>query len=183
MKALWKSMNNALQFRDIDEPIITEPDDVKIKVSGCTIGLDDLRMKREGDVYAQSGIAGYEMVGVITELGEQAAHEGFFVGQRVSGTIVLFCGQCRYCRQGKQKYCVSSKLSSGTLAEYIVWKSKQLVQVDDSLSDCEACLIEPVATMLSAMERLQIPLGSSVCILGANFCGLVMACPWSNRPM
>ena len=76
MKALWKSGNGLLQIREIEEPVLQFPDDVKIKISYAMIGNEDLRMYREGDYYSKSGVAGYEMSGVIAELGSHAAAQG-----------------------------------------------------------------------------------------------------------
>lgn len=174
MKALLKLEKGSLEFKEIEEPRILEPDDVKVKVTCCTVGKEDTRMQREGDFYASAGIAGYEMMGVITEVGEHATREGFFVGQRVSGSPILHCGQCRYCKINREDRCVSLAINHGVLCEYVVWKSRQLIRVDDALSDKMACLIEPLAVTLEAVEKLNLSLGESVCIFGADFHGLAL---------
>jgi threonine dehydrogenase-like Zn-dependent dehydrogenase len=174
MKVLWKYPDGALGFRQINEPFVLEPDDVKIKVLYSTIGAEDMRMYREGDYYSKEGVAGYEACGTIVELGEQAKREGFSVGQRVSGTPVLFCGQCSFCKRKKENCCVAISLRVGTLCEYIVWKTKQLVPLEDTISDKFGSLVEPVAVALQTVERMHIQMGDSVCIFGADFVGLIL---------
>lgn len=174
MKVLWKYPDGALGFRQINEPLVLEPDDVKIKVLYSTIGAEDMRMYREGDYYSKEGVAGYETCGTIVELGEQARREGFSLGQRVSGTPVLFCGKCNFCKRGKENCCVALSLRVGTLCEYIVWKTKQLISLNDQIRDELGSLVEPVAIAIQAVERMQIQLGDSVCIFGADFTGLIL---------
>jgi threonine dehydrogenase-like Zn-dependent dehydrogenase len=174
MKALWKYPDGTLGFKQINEPLVLEPDDVKIKITYSTIGAEDLRMYREGDYYSNEGVAGYEACGVIVELGEQAAREGFYVGQRVSGTPVQFCGKCNFCKRKKENCCVAINIKTGTLCEHLVWKTKQLVTLEDTINDNIGSLVEPVAVALEAAERMHIQLGDSVCIFGADFVGLIL---------
>jgi threonine dehydrogenase-like Zn-dependent dehydrogenase len=174
MRALLKLDNGRLSIEEIPEPIVLEPDDVKIKVNYSTIGIEDMRMYREGDFFSKAGIAGYEMSGVIVALGEEAKRQGFYKGQRVSGTPAIFCGSCDFCKRGKENCCVAYKVSTGTICEYIVWKSRQLVPLNDRISDRLGCLLEPVATVLEAAERMHISIGDSVCIFGGDFLGLIL---------
>ena len=174
MKALWKSGNGLLQIREIEEPVLQFPDDVKIKISYAMIGNEDLRMYREGDYYSKSGVAGYEMSGVITELGPFAAAEGYHVGQRVTGTLVCFCGKCYPCKHKKEMWCSDFKIKAGTLCEYIVWSSKQIVPLNEDICCKLGALLEPVAVVAECCRRMQIRAGDSICIFGADFQGLVM---------
>ena len=174
MKALWKSGNGLLQIREIEEPILQFSDDVKIKITYAMIGNEDLRMYREGDYYSKSGVAGYEMSGVIVELGSHAAAQGYYIGQRVSGTLVCFCGKCYSCKHKKEMWCSDFKIKAGTICEYIVWSSKQLVPLGERISDKLGALLEPVAVVAESCRRMQIQVGDSICIFGADFQGLVM---------
>lgn len=174
MRAFFKSMDGTLLMRDMVEPQVIASNDVKIKVLCNTLGTEDLRIFRESDLYSHPGIAGYEMTGVIVDLGEQAVREGFAVGQRVTGTPLLFCGQCASCLRGRENCCSSATARGGTLCEYIVWTSSQLVRLSDSISDTLGCLVEPVATVLEALDRLTLSMNDSVCILGGDFLGLVL---------
>jgi (R,R)-butanediol dehydrogenase/meso-butanediol dehydrogenase/diacetyl reductase/L-iditol 2-dehydrogenase len=151
-----------------------EPDDVKIKVKYNTIGASDMHMYQEGDYYAKPGIAGCEMMGVIVDLGDQAITDGFVLGDRVSGMPVRFCGKCHFCLHNKENCCVDITRGMGTISEYIVWKSRQLVHLNESISDKIGSLIEPICVALESVGRMNVRLGNTVAILGGSFTGLVM---------
>lgn len=174
MKALWRYDNGILTFKYMEEPQIEKPSDVKIKVKYSTIGIQDLRMYREWDFYAKPGIAGYEMSGIIVELGDEAKQEGFFVGQRVTGTIAKFCGQCIYCKSGEENNCLEITSNSGTICDYVVWDKNQIVPFDANMSFAKGCLLEPVAVVNRAAKKANILPGDNVCIFGGDFNGLLM---------
>jgi (R,R)-butanediol dehydrogenase/meso-butanediol dehydrogenase/diacetyl reductase/L-iditol 2-dehydrogenase len=174
MKALWKTESGDLSFRNLPEPTVKDPDDVKIRVKYNTIGVYDLRMFVEGGHNAKQGVAGTEMSGVIVDLGDQAIVDGFSLGDRVSGMPLKFCGKCYYCLRHKESCCVNIISNPGTLSEYVVWKSSQLVRLSDSISDRTGCLVEPVSTAIETVERMNVGLGSTVAILGGSFTGLAI---------
>ncbi|MGX6977653.1 zinc-dependent alcohol dehydrogenase [Vagococcus elongatus] len=175
MRALWKSESGSLVFRNLKEPEVIAPDDVKIKVLYNTISETDLRFRRENDFYSRAGIPGYEMSGIIADLGEQAVKDGFEIGQRVSSTPFLFCGKCEFCKRNKHNCCISLQVDSGSLCEYVVRKSSQLVIAPDGLTDKMICLIEPLAVSLEAVSKLDLTFGQSLCVMSGSFEGLVMA--------
>ncbi len=174
MKVLWRYNTGTQVFRDIEEPQIAEEDDVKIKVAYNTIGIQDMRMSREWDFYAKSGIAGYEMAGTIVALGKTAMAKGLFIGQRVTGTIVEFCGTCPYCLKGDTNYCMDLNIHAGTLCEYVVWKAEQVVPIPEKMSFSMGTLIEPVAVVSMAANRLDLKKDEQLCIFGGDFNGLVL---------
>lgn len=174
MRALWKYNNGILAFKDIEEPRLLSENDVKIKVMYSTIGIQDLRVYRQWDFYAKNGVAGYEMSGIIVDLGAEAKKEGFYVGQHVSGTVAKFCGKCIYCQKKEEHNCLEITLNAGTLCEYIVWDKNQLVPLPDDVPFSTGCLLEPVAVVYHAFHNAQITKGDNICILGGDFNGLVL---------
>lgn len=174
MQALWRYENGILAFREVIEPKIQNPNDVKIKVMYNTIGIQDLRMFREWDFYAKPGIAGYEMSGIIVALGEEAKKAGFYVGQHVTGTIAKFCGSCDYCLKHEENNCLQLYAKSGTLCDYVVWDAGQLVPLRPDTPFSIGCLVEPVAVVYMAAQKLQLSFGDNICIFGGDFNGLIM---------
>nr|WP_290443496.1 zinc-binding dehydrogenase [Sporolactobacillus kofuensis] len=160
---------------EVPEPSIERDDDVKIKVMYNTIGIQDLRMKRSWDFYAKGGIAGYEMAGVITDLGDHARAKGFYIGQKVTGTVVKFCGDCLYCQKGQENNCLQLDVNSGTLCDVIVWDVNQILPLPSAVTTFEiGCLLEPVAVVYMAAQKIQITVDDNVCIFGGDFNGLVL---------
>lgn len=174
MRALWRHENGMMNLIKVSEPLIEHDDDVKIKVMYTTIGIQDLRMKRSWDFYAKDGIAGYEMAGVITDLGDAARAKGFCVGQKVTGTVVKFCGHCPYCQRGQENDCLQLAVHSGTLCDAIVWQAGQIIALPPEAAFTSGCLLEPVAVVNMAAQKLQVNPGDNVCIFGGDFNGLVL---------
>lgn len=174
MRALWRNENGTLAFETIHEPQIVHSEDVKIQIMYNVIGIQDLRMSREWDFYAKPGIAGYEMSGKIVDLGFKAKEAGFYIGQRVSGTVVEFCNNCSPCLNHEEHNCQDLTTHSGTLCNYIVWNYRQLIPLEDGVPYSIGALIEPVAVVYMAALKMQIRPGDSVCIFGGDFNGLVL---------
>lgn len=174
MRALWKYENGILAFKDIDEPDIASDHDVKIKVMYSTIGIQDLRVNRKWDFYAKNGVAGYEMSGIIVDLGSEARKAGFYIGQHVSGTIAKFCGKCVYCENGEENNCLETISNSGTICDYVVWDKNQLVTLPEDMPFAKGCLLEPVAVVYHAFSKINIKKGDHICIFGGDFNGLVL---------
>jgi threonine dehydrogenase-like Zn-dependent dehydrogenase len=174
MKALWQYDNGILDFKEVNEPQIYFPDDIKIKVHYSTIGIQDLFNFHKWNLYSTQGIAGYEMSGEIVDLGSKAKEEGFYVGQKVSGTPALFCGKCVNCLKGEENNCLNIKPMNGTICQYVVWKSKQCVPMEEDIDYKSLCLLEPVATVSQALNKMHIWDDSNLCIFGGDFNALVM---------
>jgi NADPH:quinone reductase-like Zn-dependent oxidoreductase len=86
-------------------------------------------------------VLGIEPAGRIAALGDGV--EGWQVGDRVSPYLIATCGDCRYCRTGRESLCLApdwfvSMGSQGAYAERMLCKARQLVRVPDGLTDVEA---------------------------------------------
>ena len=79
-------------------------------------------MYREWDFMQNLGVAGYEMSGVIVDLGEDAEKEGLYKGQRVTGTVAKFCNSCIYCLGVRKTNCLQIDVKNGTICEYFMGK-------------------------------------------------------------
>lgn len=174
MKTIWNHRSGLIEFAEQPEPDLQSADDVKIKVVYSTIGIQDLRLKRQWDFYSKEGIAGYEMAGIIVAIGSSAQKVGWQVGQPVSGTVVQFCGKCPACKQQQEQNCMQLRVKSGTLCPYIVWKADQLVHLPANVSLATGCLLEPVAVVKMAYDKLQVNDADRICIFGGDFNGLIL---------
>lgn len=173
MKAFYKLDVGRYAFRDIAEPMIMTPEDVKIQVKYCTICADETKDLGVEDYFSKEQIMGHEMSGIIVELGQAAKEKGFAVGDHVSGVGVLPCGHCRMCRSGREHCCLELKQVTGTLCEYIVWKYTQLIKLPKEIPLRTGCLAEPMTAVLQAMEKADIHFGEYVAIFGGGFTGLM----------
>jgi NADPH:quinone reductase-like Zn-dependent oxidoreductase len=82
-------------------------------------------------------VPGVEVVGRITALGEGVS--GWEVGERVMPYLMATCGECVYCRTGRESLCLSAGFisfsTSGGYAEKLACSVRHLIRIPDSLGD------------------------------------------------
>lgn len=179
MKSIIITGRRETEIIEIKEPEINGPNDVKIKVAFAGICPDEMPYFRQDDDMMGWGPIlfpgnGHEMAGTIVELGESAQESGFKEGMRVSGYAWNQCGHCFYCRTGRESHCLNLKPTQSTMSEYIVWHSRQLIRIPDSVSMEEACLTDPIGHSLRGIERSGLHLGDRVLIIGGTVPGLIL---------
>lgn len=178
MKAIRIAKPRKAEIIDLPEPQIMNSFDVKIKVAFAGICIDDLPLFRhETSMLAFPMLfhaAGHEMSGTVVEVGDSAKRVGVKKGDRVSGYAWKYCGECVYCRTGKENHCLNIKMVSGTMAEYVVWNAKRLWRLPESASLEEGVLTDPLGYCLYGMDKLNIKPGSKVMIIGATAMGLIL---------
>lgn len=161
--------------RDVAEPQIKEADDVKIRVRCASICADDLQhfLGRKTDIYIGHSV-GHEFSGEIVDVGREAAKNGFAPGMRVSGYSWLYCGKCPYCRSGKENLCVNISGYTGTMAEYVVLKDRQVLELPPDVSMESGCFVELVSGCLRGIDNADLRAGRSLLVIGAGGAGLIL---------
>jgi L-iditol 2-dehydrogenase len=89
------------------------------------------------------------------------------------------CGKCGSCIDGYENLCDDMQIlgfhKDGGLAEFTVVAESNLVLVPDNLSDDLACLAEPLACTINALNLADAKQGHKILIYGAGPVGLMMA--------
>src|SRR5581483_8515125 len=87
---------------------------------------------------------GIELAGDVEEVGEGV--EGWQPGDRVNPYIMDTCGECRYCRTGRESLCLTpgfiSFSTGGAYAERVVVKARNLIRVPDAVSYEDAAALQ-----------------------------------------
>ena len=159
-----------LQTRPVPEPGSGE---VLIQVVACGAGLT-LESIRSGHLGGSTPrIMGHEYSGTVAALG--AGVENWRVGDAVTGSFYLFCGNCVMCSSGRETQCINNKGNigakiDGAFAEYVVIPARNLVHIPTGVALREAGIIaDAVATPYHiARERAHIVAGQRVAIIGAG---------------
>lgn len=150
-------------------------EDVLIKVAYCAIcGSDPHLVNGFYPLpYLPFGL-GHEASGIVVGLGKNATTKGLKIGDRVAGNFVHFCGSCYYCRNGQEQFCTraNDRIVPG-MAEYMCWHESQVYKIPDSVSLRQACLTEPLAIALRAIEKADIRPGAKVAVSGAGGMGML----------
>lgn len=175
MKVVHFEQPEVIKIAAVPEPVM-KPDEVMCKVNYAGICGTDLDLLTGDMVHIKNGfttypiIPGHEWSGTIVKVGEDVKH--FKVGDRVTADVSLGCGKCEFCRKGKYNLCPNREVigsyrnRQGAMAEYICAPERHLYKVPDTVSDMEAALVEPAGTAAYAVRRANIPMGSSVMVIG-----------------
>lgn len=173
MKGLWLQ-DRTLRYRsDIAMPVL-DPGEVLIRINLAGVCSTDLEMVK--GYYPFTGVPGHEFVGVV----ESAPGFSEWEGTRVVGTISVWCGECKPCRDGRTGHCKNrSTLGiynyNGVFAEYIKLPVDNLVKVPDSVPDEMAVFTEPLAAALQILEQVAIKPSDKVYVVGAGRLGILIA--------
>jgi L-iditol 2-dehydrogenase len=118
---------------------------------------------------------GHEFSGVVEQIGEGV--EGLARGMSVMAANSAPCMRCDYCRAGRHHLCDHLEFLNGAYAEFILVPASivrvNLHPLPDSMSPFHAALAEPLACVLHGIERSDVRMGQTVCVIGLGPIGLM----------
>ena len=153
-----------------------------VKVAACGVCPTDIKKIQHGTV-PPPRIFGHETSGTIVRVG--ARLKSFQAGQRVALHHHVPCGQCHFCRHRAFAQCkiyrrtgitAGFEPAGGGYAEYVRVMSFVLpgvVKIPARNSFLEGAMLEPVNTVLKAVNRLDLLRGDSVWVVGQGPIGLM----------
>lgn len=166
MKAIAiKPGQSGVEYLELEEPHITSPHDVKIRILQVGICGTDVEEVRGGRADAPQGdnslVIGHEMFGQVVETGEKVTKVR--PGDYAVFTVRRGCGQCEPCLNNRSDLCYTGdyeergiKKIHGFETEYIVDEEKHLVKVPESIAHL-GVLTEPMSVAQKAIDvALQI---------------------------
>jgi threonine dehydrogenase-like Zn-dependent dehydrogenase len=164
MKALYFNGSEAVYLTDYQKPELT-PGHSVIRVLMSAICNTDREVMR-GYRPDFRGVLGHEFVGVVED-----SEDPSLVGKRVVGELNEGCGDCVYCKSGREKHCLTRKVIGmegldGTFAEYVLLANHLIHVVPDSLPTEKAIYTEPLAAALEITNQLHIRPEDNVAIIG-----------------
>ena len=122
-------------------------------------------------------VPGHEFAGVIVEVGSDV--DGFAVGDRVCVDPNVACGHCDQCFAGATNLCRNlvpvGVTSNGAVAERVNVPIGVVFPLPDGIDWTTAALIEPLACVLHALDRVASVADKRVLIYGAGSIGLLAA--------
>ena len=172
----------ALVVKEFGGPLILEdvpvprpgPDDALIRVKACAVDQFDLTI-RDGKFPTAKApiILGHEIAGVVEAVGANV--DTVLPGDRVTSTLYLTCGKCRYCLTGRETICADFKgyvgiHTPGAYAEYTTIPAVNLVKLPESISFPEGSVIaNAIGTPYHALtKRARLQPGEHVIVTGAG---------------
>jgi D-arabinitol dehydrogenase (NADP+) len=151
-------------------------DDVLIQVHAAGICGTDIHILK-GEYEAQYPlIPGHEFSGVVAGVGENVTH--YKVGDRVTADPNIPCNRCPACQRNEPNQCHNlaavGVTRNGAFAEYVVVPEGNVFPIGN-ITFAAAAMVEPLACVAWGLERVRIPPGASVLILGAGPMGCLLA--------
>lgn len=185
MKAARYHGNKDMRIEDVPEPSKPSAGEVILKVRRAAICGTDVTEYLHGPHFASVGkphpisgqetpvITGHEFVGEIIELGSEV--EGLAVGQRVVPGAGSWCGECKWCQQGKVNLCVNYFVyglnADGGMAEFAKMPAYMCEVVPEACSDNAAAMAQPVSVALHAVDRSRAKPDTPLVIMGIGGIG------------
>ncbi len=136
---------DVLRLEEVPDPR-PGPGEVLIDVAACALNHLDVDVREGSSRFPVElpFILGIEVVGRIAELGEGV--EGWQVGERVMPFLMATCGDCVFCRTGRESLCTSAGFisfsTSGGYAERLACSVRHLMRVPEELSDEAAAALQ-----------------------------------------
>lgn len=174
------------------------PDDLLVRVALVGVCATDLHLLAGhiGDPFPL--VPGHEFVGVVATLGSSAARDrGLAVGDRVAVEMLLPCGRCARCREGRYNLCdlddgesglprgremgvnIPRTVAPGLWGGYsdILYVPREAIvhRLPEEINWNRAVLAEPLAVAYRALHRGRVRAGETVAIVGPGPVGLLAA--------
>lgn len=189
MKALLLTAPSKLELVDFPDPTPAD-DEVVVRVRACGIcgsdihGWDGSTGRRQTPL-----IMGHEASGEVVAAGPRVT--AFRAGDRVTFDSTIYCGVCRFCRDGHVNLCENRRVvgvspteykQHGAFAEKVAVPERILYRLPDSLPFDQAAMVEPVSIAVHAVQRTKIAPGSTAVVIGSGMIGLlvIQALRWAG---
>lgn len=201
MKACRWQAATKVSLDEVPAPMITDPKDVILHVTGSTICGSDLHIYHKDLLQQKSGmILGHEFCGIVADVGPEVTK--FKKGDRVVSSFQIACGDCDMCRRGLTSMCdktndstVQARLYGGKFGGifgytdftggYAGGQAEQvrvpfadinLLKIPDNLPDEKALyLSDIIPTSYHSVKSADVEEGKTVAIWGLGPIGLLAA--------
>jgi L-iditol 2-dehydrogenase len=168
MKALLLETVGRITTIDLPTPE-PKPDEVVLKVSHCAVCRTDAKMWQQG----------HRDLVLPRILGHEICAYNQVNGERFVVWPGMACGECVPCRAGMENLCRHMSILGfhrhGGFAELVAVPTSSLIRVPADLPGPLACLAEPLACALNALDQSRLSPGMSVLIFGGGTLGLLIA--------
>jgi len=177
MKCVSISGERKLVLKEKDVPV-SKAGSVIIEVKSCGICGSDIHNWDNGQPVGL--VMGHEFAGVVVDPGSR---QDLSKGDRVTGLPISPCGKCEACKRGDVQYCPDTwseavglaLTNSGGYAEYTSCRPDMVRKIPGNVSFDAACMVEPSAVALHAVNLSNIKIGDDVLIIGGGIIGLMAA--------
>ena len=153
-------------------------DEVLVKVDAvCICGSDFGAIKGTHGLFSYPRVIGHEFSGTIVRIGSKVSK--LSEGDRVCMMPCVSCNECKACVKGKTNVCQNLQIRGvhldGGLQEFYSASEHCWIKVENTLSQLETALIEPLTIGAHAATRAKPRAGDQALIIGAGPIGVSCA--------
>lgn len=178
MKGVFFLGEKSLEVRELSLPPLGS-DDIMVRNMACGVCGTDIHIYHgepgSADVTPPI-ILGHEYAGIVEQVGSSVT--SVKIGDSVSIDPNIYCGVCRYCRNGKKQMCENMEAigvtRNGGFAGYSVVPASQAFKLNDGMDYKTGAMAEPLACCIHGIDLAQIKAGDTVLIIGGGAIGLLM---------
>jgi len=196
MKAVVLRGPGDLALLNVPEPSCP-PGHAIVRMTHCGICGSDVRYLHGDNPWAKQTlgekrpnpsniILGHEATGVVERVAPDV--DTAWIGKRVALIAFGTCGECEYCRSGREQLCpntqhlghgagwADSPYCYGGMAERVPIQAAWLRKLPDSVGNLEASVLDPLGVAVHGVGRTGVRAGQSLLVVGAGPVG-VLAVP------
>jgi len=180
MKAMMLTGIKKMEMKDIPEPLLLKPNDVKIKMTVLGICGSDIHYYTQGQIGSQvvkyPFTVGHEGAGIVVETGPSVKRVK--PGDHIAIEPAMPCWECDQCLAGRHHTCRKLKFlgcpgqAEGSLMEYIVMPEESCFPLGTNLTPDHGSISEPMAIGVYAVKKSGNISGLKIGIFGYGPIGL-----------
>jgi L-iditol 2-dehydrogenase len=180
MKAMMLTGIREMELREVPDPVLKNPNDVKIKMLVLGICGSDIHYYTLGRIGSQvvryPFTVGHECAGEVTATGSEVTHVR--KGDIIAVEPAMWCGNCDQCLSGRHHTCRNLKFlgcpgqADGALSEYIVMPEASCYPLPGKLTLDHGAISEPLAIGVYAVKKAGEIKGKEIGILGFGPIGM-----------
>ncbi len=180
MKAMMLTGIRKMEMKEVPDPVIIKPDDVKIKMLVLGICGSDIHYYTNGKIGSQiveyPFTVGHEGAGVVVETGPEVKRVK--PGDTIAIEPAMPCHVCDQCLSGRQHTCRNLRYlgcpgqAEGCLSEYIVMPEDSCFPLTSNLNADNGAISEPLSIGFYAVNKSGEIKDKSIVILGYGPIGM-----------
>jgi len=155
-----------LEITDLPDPELKEGD-VLVRVKASAICGSEMETFIPPEGLPWKGNPGHEVMG---EVEDPNGSKRLRKGDRVGVATIQGCGNCFWCRQGKQDFCKEAYVLRNAHSEYVVGKEVWMQPVPDDIDNATAVMLsgDGMGVPFGASIRSGVAPGHKTCVFGVG---------------
>jgi L-iditol 2-dehydrogenase len=180
MKAMMLTGIREMEMKEVPDPVLKKPDEVKIKLQVLGICGSDIHYYTHGRIGSQvvkyPFTVGHECAGEVIETGSEVTRVK--KGDIIAIEPAIWCSSCDQCLSGRHHTCRNLIFlgcpgqAEGSLSEYVVMPENSCFLLPDKLIPDHGAISEPLAIGVYAVKKAGMIKGANIGILGFGPIGM-----------